>query len=221
MKLASLIVLTLLASCKVKAPADEPQNESAPRRFEPAVVAQEDLDRIKAICDALAIKEERLPGLISSPYTIGFAEKKCGEKELGPEKNIGVTIQKPDATYVFRQGNGDPFIFPNVETQTSGSMAKICANVGSLMSPFQTSSKGAIWFTTFTRAKDCSSDFESVCIQIEKGEQVESLDYKIHTTELIRFKISGTRTGFYLYRKLVSSGDCPEGQRIERRATLR
>lgn len=221
MKLVSIIALALVASCHVKGPSDEAQRETATRRFEPAVVAQEDLDRIKAICDALASKEERLPGLISSAYTLSYSEKGCNDKELGAAKAVGVTIQKPDSIYVFRKANNENFIFPNVETFSSGSMAKICANLSTLVSPFQTSSKGAMWFTTFTRAKDCSSDFESVCIQIDRGELAKNLEYTIHTSEIIRFKISGAQTGFYLDRKLVSLADCDQGKRIERRASLK
>lgn len=220
MKRAIFFAFLLSVGC-VKENSEIPSSGMEVRRFDPLSVAPEDLSRLKAICDALASKEERLPSLESSAYTFAYSEKGCNESSPVPEKEMKVSIQKEGTNYVFRKGLNENFAFSNVETATTGVMAEICSNIHDLRSPLQTSSKGAVWFTTFARKTDCISDYNSICIHLAKGEYVGDVDYKIHSNEWIKFKVREERTGFFTERKLVSNADCGEGKSIEKRAWLK
>ncbi len=189
-------------------------------RYEPLSVPPEDLSRIKAICNALEVKEERLPSLISSNYVFTYVERSCEASELSAPIELSVAINRPESNYIFRRSDGGPFAFPNVETTSSGVMSEICTNLNDLRSPMQTSSKGAIWFTTFTSTRHCISDYDSMCIHIQKGEYINDLNYRIHTNEWIKFKIRDERVGFFTERKLISSADCGAGKSIEKRVKL-
>lgn len=220
MKQIILLALLVSSGC-VKTSEEETTPQMQSRRFDPISVAPEDQSRLKAICDALASKEERLPSLEGSEYTFAFAERGCNEAEPVPEKEVKVTIQREASHYIFRKSSEENFAFSNVETATSGVMSVICANIHDLRSPLQTSSKGAVWFTTFTSQRDCASDYHSMCIHLAKGEHIGDLNYRVHSEEWIKFKVRDERTGFFIERKLVGSADCSEGKTMEKRARLK
>jgi hypothetical protein len=219
MRLAILSVLLLSVAC-ISKPDEAAVAPLEYKRFEPLMVSPADHSRLRTICNALESKEARLPVLISSAYSFSYAQKACAENEIGEASNVEVTIQRPHSDYIFRQSNGDIFIFP-FETSLSGTMVEICANVQDLRSPLQTSSKGAMWFTTFTSTAHCSPGTDSMCVHIQRGEHVNEMNYVIHTNEWITFNVRGSRTGFFSERKLISQADCGPNQIIERRATLK
>jgi hypothetical protein len=220
MKFSILLSLIFFSACIPQTEEPAAQTEEFVR-FEPLSVPAEDLARIKAICEALELKEQRLPDLVSSDYTFGVSQKGCDEAKPSAEVNVEVTLVRPDFFYLFKLKDGSSFLFPNVETSAHGVMSPICANLGNLNSPLQTSSKGAIWFTTFTSTRHCTSDFDSMCIHIQKGDYVSDINYKIHTNEWIKFKIKNDKVGFYLERKFVSQADCPAGKTREKKVRLK
>lgn len=215
-----IILLALLVSSGCIKSSEETAPAVTTRRFDPISVAPEDQSRLKVICDALASKEERLPTLEGSEYTFALAERGCNEAEPVEEKEIKVTIHREGSHHIFRRPTGENFAFSNVETATSGVMSVICANIHDLRSPLQTSSKGAVWFTTFANQRDCASDFNSMCIYLAKGEHVGDVNYRVHSEEWIKFKVRDERSGFFIERRLVGSADCSEGKTMEKRARL-
>ncbi|HXH74235.1 MAG TPA: hypothetical protein VNJ08_04675 [Bacteriovoracaceae bacterium] len=222
MKMIVLLSLLTLVSCS-DLPDEVVEMESQELfRFEPEPVsASEELPRIQAICDALKVKEERLPTMIGSSYTLIFSEKTCADTAIGAEADVPVTIERPEIGFIFKKANGDTFAFPDVETSVRGSVSAICANIHQLSSPMLTSEKGAIAFTTFTSRVHCASDHDTICIHIKKGELVSGLDYKVHSNEWLKFKTGTDKTGFYVERKIIANADCPTGKNIEKRARLK
>jgi hypothetical protein len=219
MKLAILSSLLILISCVSEKDQKQPQLIGKVERLDPKPIPDE-YRRIEAICSALKEKEQVLSDLISSQYTFNYSQKNCSDSALSPSEDITVSIQRPYNEYKFEKLTGGSFAF-NVETFDKGSMTDICANLADLKSPMQTSSSTGIWFTTFTRPEHCASDYYHTCIEIRKGRHVSGDDYKIYTTEWIKFKIRDGRKGFFTERKLVSSADCSSGREMERRATLK
>jgi len=198
---------------------EEPVSRDEFRTFNQEPLSTQDLANVKAICSALVQKEDLLSVLVANraDYVFSLQEKNCEAEGLSPEMTI-VTNLVGEGLYYFRPRVAPNFPFSNVETKTNGIMAAICAEPD--MSPLQTSPDTAIWFTT-AASKHCKDQPDSVCIHISKGNYNSNGEYKIHTNEWARFKVTGERQGFFTYRKLVSSYVCPEGKNIELRATLK
>jgi len=189
-------------------------------RFEPLSVAEEDLNQIKLICSALEDKEIILPDLVGQRYNFTYFQKSCESSEYAPEQMISALITKPSQQYVFKNEDGGIFPFPDLETTVDGVMKPICAQLSDLKSPLQISSRMAMWFTTFTSEKHCKSDKDAVCIQIQKGEYLSDLNYKIHTSEWIKFKVRSNLLGFFIERKLNSRLGCTPGRIFEKKVLL-
>jgi hypothetical protein len=213
--------LFLLTSC-LGEPQKVQDTVGAVRRFEPLVVTVEDSERIEAVCRALSSKEDLLSVLVStgSEYRFNYSQKNCSDRQLSIPKEVATTIQKTDLGYVFRPTNGESFGFSDVETVSKGVLSQICQNLGNLMSPMQISRTGAVWFTSFTSGEHCQSDERGICIHLQRGTVLEDINYEIHTNEWIKIKLTNDRRGFFVDRKIISSGDCSQGT-IEKRATLK
>lgn len=213
--------LFILTSC-LGEPQKVQDTVGAVRRFEPLVVTVEDSERIEAVCRALSSKEDLLSVLVSTgtEYRFSYSQKNCSDRQLSIPKEVTTTIQKTDTGYVFRPTNGESFGFSDVETVSKGVMSQICQNLGNLMSPMQISRTGAVWFTSFTSSEHCQADEKGICIHLQRGTVIEDISYEIHTNEWLKIKLTNDRRGFFVERKIISSGDCSQGT-IEKRATLK
>ncbi len=223
--MSKLSVLFLLAviSCVSENKID-PVTVGNLTRFEPRLLSFEETEKVAAICRALASKEELLSILVTTgtEYNFSYAQKGCNDTALPLSKIVSTTIQTVgDSSYVFKAKENAVFGFPEVETSTKGVMAKICENLGNLMSPFQTSSSGATWFTVNTASERCRPDSESFCIHIQRGTIAYDVNYTIHTNEWIKFKMGTPNLGFFTERTLVSSAGCSDNKTIERSAVLK
>jgi hypothetical protein len=222
MKLTALLTLLLLSvSCMTEHGPKTESNTGEIVRYEPLTPAPEELTRIKSICKALDKKGQLLHVLENSKYIFSYAQKSCKDNDIQAASNVEVFLKKSGDHYIFSKANGDAFAFRDVETTKMGAMSEICNNLMDLKSPMQTSRSGAIWFTTFTSSKDCESDYNHVCIHIQRGSHSAGYDYKIHTNEWIKFKIRDQREGFFVEKKQVSSADCEAGRTLVKRATLK
>lgn len=221
MKSIFLICLIFLFSC-VSEPEKNQGTVGVVRRFEPLMVTAEDGERILAICRALSSKEDLLNVLVSAgtEYTFSYSEKNCEQAEASGSKTVTAVISKADSGYVFKTKQGEAFGFSDVETFSRGVMSELCQTTGSLMSPVQTSSTGALWYTTFTSSEHCQSDQNGICIHLQRGSVLDGVNYKIHTNEWIKFKIANDKRGFFTERKLITSASCSKGT-IERKAVLK
>jgi hypothetical protein len=192
------------------------------RKYEPLAVTLEDSERIRAICNALAAKEDLLSVLVSTgeEYVFNYYQKGCSEPSAPAPKNLVTTIQREVSGYIFQSKNGESFGFPEVETNTQGIFSEICQNTERLMSPILTNT-GAMWFTSFTSNEHCQSDAEGICIHFQKGSFVQDFDYIVHTNEWIKIKTMNSRRGFFLERKLISSANCSGKNEFHKEARLK
>ncbi len=215
--------LIFLLSC-VNEPAKTPDSTGNTVRFQP-VTNLEDNERIKAVCKALANKENVLNVLANSgtEYTYGFAQKNCTDPGLPVAKDVVVKIGRSDNGYIFKSKNGEAFGFTDIETFSNGVMADICKFGGTLESPIVSGSTGAVWWTTFTATEHCQSGLGTLCVNLQRGNSIDGVNYKIHTNEWIKFKLFDNNEGFFIERKLISSAGCKsaKGGKLEMRATLR
>ncbi len=215
--------LIFLLSC-VSEPAKNPDSVGDTVPFQPATNL-EDNERVKAVCKALANKENILNVLSSSgsEYTYSFSQKNCGEQVLPAAKDVVVKVGRSDNGYIFKPKNGEAFGFSDIETTSAGVMAEICKFGGTLESPITSGSTGAIWWTTFTASEHCSPGFGTLCVHLQRGNSVDGQRYRIHTNEWIKFKLFDSNEGFFIERKLISSAGCKGVNRgnLEMRATLK
>jgi hypothetical protein len=221
MKPIFLFSLIFLISC-ISEPDKRTDTIGEERRFEPLMVTVEDSERILAICRALSSKEDLLNVLVTTgaEYSFNYTEKNCDQAEASASKNVIAVISRSESGYVFKTKKGEAFGFSDVETFSKGVMSELCQMSGSFMSPVQTSRTGALWFTTFTSSEYCQSDSNGICIHLQRGTFVGNNNYKIHSNEWIKFKITNDKRGFFTERKLISTASCSKGI-IERKAVLR
>lgn len=219
-RILSLLTLLTLVACVGggESPSD---SVGGTRRLEPISVSVGDTQRIRMVCNALSNKEDQMSVLATSSYTFSYAEKGCSDTNMGNSKDVVTRIQRSGSEYYFKKTDGELFAFSDVETSTKGIMAEICASVDYLVSPMQTSSTGAMWFTANANSEECQTDASHVCMLIEKGSVVNGADYRIHTTEWIRFSVGAERRGFFTTRKVTSSAGCKDGKKLERKAILK
>lgn len=222
MKLFSIFALLLVISCA------QEQNQvigtvDEVKTYEPVMVGFEDGERIKAICRDLSSKEDILNILVNNgtEYTFDYAQKGCEDKEISETKQVVTTIVASGDNFIFKTKNGEAFGFNNVETSSKGIMAEICKSTGYLMSPMQTSSSGAIWFTSMASSQECKSDINGLCMYIQRGSFVSGTKYQIHTNDWIKFRTTADKKGFFMERKMISSAGCGTGKTIVRKAVLK
>lgn len=218
----SLLLLLLVVSCS--APKENPNTVGKVVRYEPVSSSLEETEKIAAICRGLASKEELLTILISTgaSYEFSYAQKGCNDQALPVHKIVNASIQlSNDSNFVFKTKDNADFGFTDVETPTKGVMAKLCENLGQLTNPMQTSTSGAMWFSTLTDKEKCETDEKGLCIHIQRGTVVKGVEYKIHTNEWIKFKMENTNRGFFTERTLITSTGCFDDKTLERHAELK
>lgn len=218
-----LLPLLVLISCVSESPKT-PDSVGDTVTFQP-VTNIEDNERVKAVCKALANKENILNVLSNSgtEYTYSYNQKNCAEPTLPAAKDIVMKIGRSDNGYIFKSKNGENFGFADIETSSVGVMSEICKFGGTLESPILSGSTGAIWWTTFTASEHCQPGFGTLCVHLQRGNSVNGVRYKIHTNEWIKFKLYDDKEGFFTERKLISSAGCKgmKGGNLEMRATLK
>lgn len=221
MKLLSFgLFLIFICSCGMKTSGLESNfllsQEAFP--FIPQSLSVDETNRIKSICDALSFKENQLSVLEATQYIYSYSEKACTSAGLSSAVDTGVYIQNAQFRVI---STNAPFIFPNIETKNIGVMKEICESLSNLTSPMLSASSGAMWFTSFTQGSDCVYDSTHTCIQIERGTSLDGVIYKKTSKEVIRFKTSGDKVGFFTERKLISNISCSDGNTLVRQAVLK
>lgn len=222
MRILFILLLLVAVGCNKSNKNTKSNSLGKFTEFAPLEISPEDNNMISTICGALSNKEDTLSVLVNSglEYSFNYAEKNCSDSAAGATKKIVTTIETQNSSYRFRSKDGSQFGFSEVETTTQGVMKDLCANLGRLSSPMQSSSTGAIWFTTQSRSANCTTDSNGICIFIQRGSIADSQRYVIHSNEWIKFKVNNERRGFFTERKLVTSIGCSGGKTFERLATL-
>jgi hypothetical protein len=116
------------------------------------------LSRLKSVCLALAQKEAILPSSLNSRLTFVTEMKSC-EGTHSPEERVEVNIQSGLNGYFFkRDGDGSDYIFPQIETASSGVLSHACEGLTSQnqsINPLKISSVDVLFVSTNVSSTDC------------------------------------------------------------------
>ncbi|HXH29590.1 MAG TPA: hypothetical protein VNJ01_02145 [Bacteriovoracaceae bacterium] len=223
MKISFLILVSVLASCGEIKKSGNSVGEI--RTFSPVTVDQNSAGRIATICQALAQKSQVLAQALNTAHTFEVNQTDCAGAPIdsGPTE---VRIQKnANGEYVFRRtSDGLDFVYPDVETATSGIMSRLCANQEQLVNPFKIENDQVVWFrATGTSSEDCRPTSDELCILLETATPEYPGSYKIHTKEWVTFRVNTLKEklGFFSQRKTVSSSICGLNQSRQIKATLK
>lgn len=188
-----------------------------------SVLSGTDRNNISSVCNALSTKASLLLGTVGATYNFSSSTFDCDRKNTA-EMNVETFIQSIDQNFVFkRKDSNQDFIFPEVETNTSGAMADVCNLLTSLQNPL-VSGTGATYVTTSgISSGDCVPVSGEVCVAIEKAGQQGNF-FVVHTKEWLRVRVSNptnARIGFVTQRKKVTRGSCGTGEVLEFNAALK
>lgn len=215
-----LSMLSLLSACKVAVKNEQEGSAGKLVTFSPQVVSGEEEKRIQKICHAIAEKSDRIHSY-STRYTFNYAEKSCADESMRPSRDVAVQMEdRGNGYFAFRPETADTFAFTNVETSSSGVLSEICKRPSESAVQIN-GGRSAQWWTTLIRSAECSSDGDHVCVHVKTGSLVSGNQFRIHTDEWIKFKVTSGRLGMFTERKLISEADCASGYTVERRAKLK
>lgn len=175
-----------------------------------SVLSSTDRNNLTAVCNALATKAAVVPSLVSSSYNFTANTTDCDDK-LTAELNVETIIQNNGLNFVFkRKINNQDFIFPDVETNTSGLLADTCNLLTGLQNPLVSGSSATYVTTSGIDPNDCTPLDGEICVSVEKAAQQGNF-FIVHTKEWMRVRVSsptGARIGFWTQRKKVTRGSC-------------
>ncbi len=180
-----------------------------------------DRSGVSEICQALLQKETIASSLINTTHQFATAQTNCDGSPQSAE-DVTVTIQQEGAELVFRRSNNLGFLFPQVETSRSGTLAEICASVTNLTSPIVGETEALFFTASVINSGDCLSRSGERCILLERA-LVSGTSATVHTREWLRVVTDNTqgRIGFVNFRRKVSRSYCPVNQVISQSATLK
>lgn len=188
-----------------------------------SVLSDTDRNNLTSVCNALGTKNSALPTFVGATYSWASATADC-DKKVTPELNVETVIQSNGQNYVFkRKDNNQDFIFPNVETNTSGILADACNFLNGLQNPLVSGSTATYYTTTGISSEDCVPTSGEVCVSVETAGRSGDF-YIVHTKEWLRVRVSSptnARIGFVTQRKKVTQGSCGIGEVLEFRASLK
>lgn len=223
MKLAVLSLAVLVSSCGKYESTSSSGQLGQSRTFSPLVADNNLLSSVTNICNALAQKNGILNSAVGSVHNFDASQTNC-DGTLITTGNVQTTIQSFGSEFQFRKTDGTSFIFPNVETNTSGVMASICANLSNLQTQTLIANNQVVSVATSGfRAEDCTPASGEQCIYFESG-PLQGSNYTITNQEWIRFRVSSPtndRVGFFTQRKKVARSFCGSNKFIHSQALLK
>lgn len=187
----------------------------------PVLISGVEKDNLVSVCNSLSQKELVLDSALNTRHIFTANQTDCLGKTVF-SGDIPVTIQKTGTNYVFKKGDGLDFIFPNLETPSSGLFSDICSNLDGLSNPIIGQNEVTFISSLGINPGDCSAAFGEICIKLEKA-YVQGATAVVHTKEWIRVRTPSVQglVGFFTLRKKVSRSFCPEGQTITSSANLK
>lgn len=210
MKFKGLSLLLILAACG----GDHPPGNSLGqlRSYDPIVMNDTEVQRLTSICTALSSKSNFLFASGSSSYNFAIQESKCGVPVTNSPVTVPVSLQPPSMVFQRTDVPAAPFVFPQVETTSTGVMSTICADLSRPTSPRNIGGKPT-WIST-TQTLDCVPGANEICLLMESGSGEAENQVKITKQEWIKFNVTpGTpQTGFWTGRQLTTSEDCTSTQ---------
>jgi hypothetical protein len=126
--------------------------------------------------------------------------------------------------YVFKKSDGQNFIFPEVETASSGVFKEICSNLNqsAFSSPLRSSGEALYFGTLGISTSDCPQRDGELCFSLERA-FIQGTTAVVHTQEWIRIRTNPQlpKIGFFSHRKRITKSFCGQGQSQVFTATLK
>jgi hypothetical protein len=168
-----------------------------------------DRANLQTICNALGSKVVA-PG---STLTFKTFEGDCTGNTIS---NADVQAVISPSGGLVRKSDGQSFIFPDIETPSSGLLQGVCNN----LSGFENTAEFGVT-TTGSDLADCGSASENLCVVVKRA----GVDGRIHTVDWMRVKVTDfSRTGklgFFTYRKKVTRSYCGQNEQLTFTADLK
>lgn len=212
MKFALLIMTVLVASCG-QYESDVTRNLIGESRSADAlVVTTTDRNNISSICTALGQKASTLASAVGSTYLFATQQSDCDGITV-VNADLNVIIQTGGTGYIFKKSSdGLDYIFPELETNTTGLLTNVCADPTSFVNPqIDPGTNSATWITTVgISSNDCTPASEELCVQVETGSLNADQTYTIHTKDWMRVRLTSTngKLGFFTQRKKLTQATC-------------
>lgn len=224
MKYSLAFMVFLAVSCGKYIPGsmtDTSIGEVRTLSVSPAAVTPETRTNVVAICNALLQKEAILSTAVNTTHTFTANQTDCQGSAISSGTQ-NVTIQRGSGGYVFRKVEGGDFMFPEIETTSSGVLSEICSNISNLRNPIIGRSEAVYFATSGINPSDCSPLFGELCIQVETA-FVQGSTATIHTKDWLRIRTNPAqaRLGFFSQRKRVTRSYCGQNEVLSFTATLK
>lgn len=213
-----VLSLLILMSCNEKTEVKDGGGIGQDRTFEPIVVRDLE-DDFDALCSTLEEKANMLSFIVptSYEYAFSYSQKNCSDAKASLPRIVRNNIVRDGNDYVYKMEDKEPFYLSSVETDKSGTMKRICDNLGRLETPILISRTAVMDFSLSKSNSTCRSTADTLCVFFDYG-KLSGDKFTTHTEEFIRFHRT---TGFIVERKLVSLAGCTDGQKIVKHAVLK
>jgi hypothetical protein len=187
-------------------------------------LSDSDRSNLAAVCSALNNKLNILgQGTSGSFFTFFAVEKDCNNNLISAG-NVDVTItNQGNSAYGFkRKSDGQDFLFPNVETPSSGVFSEICSNVANIKAANIDGSAVTFVTTIGISSADCPPVRDEICVKIEKG-TVQGTSALIFSRDWIRIRTGGAqgKIGFFTQRKKVTQSYCAQNEALVLEARMK
>lgn len=193
------------------------------KQFEIQDATYTDKDNIAKLCYAVAFKSSTLSSQVGQAFNYSYAQKGC-TGSLGTATDVNTILRSQNGQYFYDAPVAANFPFTQIDTLSTDFLQRLCANVMTLQNPIHMDDSGlnAIWYTTRdTEFCKTNSTVDEVCLVMDMGTSQGGISYPIHTSQIIKFKISnGDRRGHAIEKTTLSYSGCSKGY-TQKTATLK
>lgn len=213
MKLLLLSILVLGAACgKYKV---APSSSMVGQKLQVSQLTSLDRSNLQTICNALANKQV----VVNTNLNFNTFEGDCGGNTI-TNGVVPTTIQQSGSSFVLkRKLTGQDFVFPDLESASSGLLGDACSRLGdpSFENPVESGSDRVTYSTTSGDIAECSPQPEQLCVVVQKA-SLQNGEYIVHTRDLMRVKVSnasGTgKLGYFTFRKKIAKSFCGVNEQV-------
>lgn len=203
-----------------------------PVRPQEIKVGSSEHTKIKAVCDAIKRKSIVLSSMVNTTYKFSGTIKSCTDGAFTNSNDYIVKlVDNTSGGYKFVE-DSEMFYFSEVESVNQGTLSLICSKIDKLVMPIKVGTTvteaGAnlLYVTTDgISGSDCTAITDETCLKIETAiidsSSTKELMARVQSREWVRFRLNGTMSGFFTFRKKISENGCAEGQISGRTATLK
>lgn len=185
------------------------------KQFEIQDASFTDKDNIAKICYAVAFKSSTLSSQVGQAFNYSYSQKSC-TGSLGTPVDVNTILRSQNGQYFYDAPAAANFPFTQIDTLSTDFLQKLCANVMTLQNPIHMDNSGlnAIWYTTRdTEFCKNNSTVDEVCLVMDVGTTQGDINYQIHTSQIIKFKITSgnERRGHAIEKTTLSYTGCSKG----------